>query len=117
MITRSLWLWSGALAVVCVGVVSGAVVPSRRASGEAAVSALWASGGEAVSDGGARGGVCVGGVSTVVCHTDADCSSVVNCTWCRDDVPGPHPQLCGGPPSPTDCGTLPAAAITPANIQ
>jgi len=54
----------------------------------------------------------------VTCTDDSDCVSVTNCTWCRDDVPGAgHPQLCGGPPSPTDCGTLPVAAQYPDKVQ
>ena len=54
-----------------------------------------------------------------VCHSDTDCSSLRDgCTWCRDDVPGAgHDMVCGGPPGPGDCGTLPGPAANSSRTQ
>lgn len=45
----------------------------------------------------------------VTCHDDSDCSSLdASCSWCNSPKPGKgNEQLCSGPPSADDCGTLP----------
>lgn len=55
--------------------------------------------------------------AVVTCHDDSDCAHLPGCTWCRDDIPGPSNQKCGGPPSPSQCGTLPGPATNPSSLQ